>query len=96
MIGHPRLEFGASLLKMHHFYSTCVLSLNKNAEPHVLLILYSADHRKQCMTLIPQLANMPRINVVAPDRVQSTVAFSIKCPNVIIPQRMRELDESAE
>jgi hypothetical protein len=31
---------------------------------------------------------MPRINGVAPDRVQSAVAFSIKCPNATIPQCM--------
>ena len=31
---------------------------------------------------------MPRINGVASDRVQSAVAFSIKCPNATIPQCM--------
>ncbi len=31
---------------------------------------------------------MPRINRVAPDRVQQAVAFSIKCPNATIPQCM--------
>jgi hypothetical protein len=56
----------------------------------------SADHWKRCATLILQLANMPRIIVVAPDWVQSAVAFSIKCPNATIPQCMWELDESAE
>ena len=48
----------------------------------------SPDHRKQRATLIPQLANMPRINVVAPDRVQRAVAFSIKCPKATIPECM--------
>ncbi len=56
----------------------------------------SADHWKRCATLIPQLANMSRINVVALDWVQSAVAFSIKCPNATIAQCMRKLDKSAE
>ena len=48
----------------------------------------SADCWKRCTTLVPQLANMPRINVVVPDRVQSAVAFSIKCTNATIPPTM--------
>ncbi len=48
----------------------------------------SADCRKRCATLDPQLANMPKINVVVLDWVQSAVAFNIKCPNATIPQCM--------
>ena len=48
----------------------------------------SPGHRKRCTTLVPQPANMPRINRVASDRVQQAVAFSIKCPNATIPQCM--------
>ena len=48
----------------------------------------SPGNRKQCATLVPQPANMPRINWVASDRVQQAVAFSIKCPNATIPQCM--------
>ncbi len=53
-----------------------------------MLLTFYPDHRKQRATLIPQLTNMPRINVVAPDRVQSAVAFSIKCPKATIPECM--------
>ena len=48
----------------------------------------SPGHRKRCATLVPQPANMPKINLVAMDRVQQAVAFSIKCPKATIPQCM--------
>jgi hypothetical protein len=50
----------------------------------------SPSCRKRCAKLIPQLTNMPRINVLALDQVQSAVAFSIKCPNATISQCMFE------
>jgi hypothetical protein len=47
----------------------------------------SPSHRKRCATLVPQPANMPRINVVVSDWVQQAIEFSsIKCPNATIPQ----------
>ena len=48
----------------------------------------SPGHRKRCATLVPQPANMPKINVDASDRVHQAVAFSIKCPKATIPQCM--------
>ena len=48
----------------------------------------SPGHQKRCATLVPQPANMPKINVDASDRVHQAVAFSIKCPKATIPQCM--------
>ncbi len=68
---------------MRHFYSTCVLALDGNDEPHVLLTTYLPGHQKRCATLVPEGLNMlmkslvggggiRRVQLVAMVMVQTT------------------------
>jgi hypothetical protein len=87
-IGHSLSETGASLLRcaiftVHVCYLSTKMSNHMCYSHHI-----SPGCRKRCATLVPQLTNMPRINGVTSDLVQSAVAFSIKCPNATIPQCM--------